>query len=130
MPTPSPSPLPRLALPILVTSVLAVGAWAFSGSLGAESTIREVSVTARKYAFEPPVITVRQDDIVRVTFRADDIAHSFTMDAYRISKRVNGGQTVTFEFRADRAGTFPIYCALQADEGCRRMQASLVVQPR
>jgi heme/copper-type cytochrome/quinol oxidase subunit 2 len=87
-------------------------------------------VVARKYAFEPARLEVQQDDVVKVTFRADDIAHSFTIDAYRIAKRAGAGQTVTFEFRADRPGTFPFYCDLRADDGCRKMRGTLVVRPR
>jgi plastocyanin len=37
---------------------------------------------------------------------------------------------VTFEFRADRAGTFPYYCNLQVEDGCRQMRGVLVVNPR
>jgi heme/copper-type cytochrome/quinol oxidase subunit 2 len=37
---------------------------------------------------------------------------------------------VTFEFRADRAGTFPFYCNLTIDDGCREMRGELVVTPR
>ncbi len=91
---------------------------------------RHITVTARKYAFEPVRIEVDQDDLVTVTLKSDDIAHSFTIDAYRIAKRVGGGQTVTFEFRADQAGTFPIYCNLKQDDGCRKMRGELVVKPR
>ena len=31
-----------------------------------------------------------------------------TIDAYRIAKRVSPGQPITFEFRADQPGTFPL----------------------
>jgi heme/copper-type cytochrome/quinol oxidase subunit 2 len=88
---------------------------------------REVTVTARKYAFEPGRIEVNQNDLVRVTLRSADIPHSFTIDGYRIAKRVGAGQTVTFEFRADQTGTFPIYCTLRQEEGCRNMRGELVV---
>jgi cytochrome c oxidase subunit II len=94
------------------------------------STQREVSVTLRKFAFDPPRIDVQQDDIVKVVLHSADIAHSFTVDAYRIAKRVGGGQTVTFEFRADQPGTFPIYCNLRQDDGCRQMKGTLVVHGR
>jgi len=40
---------------------------------------------------------------------------------------VAAGQTVTFEFRADQAGTFPIYCNLRQEDGCRDMRGALVV---
>ena len=93
-------------------------------------TRREFDVVARKFAFAPPRIEVNQDDLVKITLRSDDIAHSFTIDAYRIAKRVGGGQTVTFEFRADQPGTFPIYCNLKQDDGCRQMHGELVVRAR
>ena len=88
---------------------------------------RNVTVTARKYAFDPARIEVNQNDLVRVTLRSEDIPHSFTIDSYRIAKRVGAGQTVTFEFRADQAGSFPIYCNLRQEDGCRNMHGELVV---
>lgn len=91
---------------------------------------RSFSVTARKYAFEPARIEANVDDLVRVTLSSRDIAHSFTVDAYRIAKRVGGGQTVTFEFRADQPGSFRIYCNLKQDERCKEMHGELVVHSR
>jgi heme/copper-type cytochrome/quinol oxidase subunit 2 len=93
-------------------------------------TMRQFSVSARKYAFQPTVVEVQQDDLVKITFDAVDIPHSFTVDEYRISKRAAPGQPVTFEFRADRPGRFPIYCNLKIDDGCRQMRGELVVLAR
>jgi cytochrome c oxidase subunit 2 len=91
---------------------------------------RPLRIVARKYRFEPARIEVNQDDLVMVEVVTADIAHSFTIDAYRIAKRVSPGQPVTFEFRADTPGTFPYYCNLQIDEGCKQMRGELVVKPR
>jgi heme/copper-type cytochrome/quinol oxidase subunit 2 len=88
------------------------------------------TVTARRYTFDPPRIEVTQDDLVKIDLRTSDIAHSMTIDAYRIAKRVSPGQPVTFEFRADRPGTFQYYCNLQIEDGCRQMHGELVVRPR
>lgn len=93
-------------------------------------TIRQFGVSARKYAFQPAIVEVQQDDLVKVTFDALDIPHSFTVDEYRISKRAAPGQPVTFEFRADRPGRFPIYCNLKIDDGCRQMRGELLVRAR
>ena len=95
-----------------------------------EPTVRSWSVSAGRYKFSPARIEVNQDDLVKVELRTEDIAHSMTIDAYRIAKRVNPGQVVTFEFRADRPGTFPFYCNLQIEDGCRQMRGELVVRPR
>ena len=93
-------------------------------------TTRPFVVIARKYRFDPPRIEVNQDDLVRVQLSTDDIAHSMTIDDYRIAKRVSPGQPVTFEFRADKPGTFPNYCNLPIDERCRQMRGELIVKPR
>jgi plastocyanin len=93
-------------------------------------TVRPWHVTASRYEFSPPRIEVLQDDVVKIELRTEDIAHSLTIDAYRIAKRVNPGQPVTFEFRADRPGTFRFYCNLQIDDGCRQMHGELVVRDR
>jgi len=91
---------------------------------------REFQLTARRYEYAPPRIEVTQDDLVKITLTSADIPHSFTIDEYRIAKRVGAGQTMTFEFRADQPGTFRIYCNLRQDEKCRSMSATLVVKPR
>jgi heme/copper-type cytochrome/quinol oxidase subunit 2 len=93
-------------------------------------TAKPFAVTVRRYAFDPPRIEVNQDDLVKIELRSGDIAHSLTIDGYRIAKRVGPDQLVTFEFRADRAGTFPYYCNLQNDDGCRRTRGELVVKAR
>ena len=115
----------RCARSLLIFALLAAAAIQDQGP-----TERPFSITAHRYAFDPPRIEVNQDDLVKVELRATDIAHSLTIDDYRIAKRVAPGHPVTFEFRADRAGTFPYYCNLQIEDGCRQMRGELVVRPR
>jgi heme/copper-type cytochrome/quinol oxidase subunit 2 len=95
-----------------------------------DPVVRSWSVSAGRYKFAPARIEVTQDDLVKIELHTEDIAHSLTIDEYRIAKRVNPGQAVTFEFRADRPGTFPFYCNLQIEDGCRQMRGELVVRPR
>jgi heme/copper-type cytochrome/quinol oxidase subunit 2 len=93
-------------------------------------TAKPFVVTLHRYAFDPPRIEVNQDDLVKIELHSEDIAHSLTIDDYRIAKRVSRDQPVTFEFRADRAGTFPFYCNLQIEDGCRQMRGQLIVKAR
>lgn len=96
----------------------------------AQDETRPFTIAAKKYAFDPAVIEVRHNDLVKITLKSEDIAHSFTIDDYRIAKRATAGHSVTFEFRADKVGTFPFYCNLKSDSGCRQMRGKLVVLPR
>jgi cytochrome c oxidase subunit II len=113
---------------------LAVGCVGVLGVLWSATDAREqgkvveVTVDGDHYTFAPSRIEVQKDDLVKITFHARDIAHSFTVDAYRIAKRAAAGQTVVFEFRADQAGTFPFYCNLTQDDKCRQMKGEIVVR--
>jgi heme/copper-type cytochrome/quinol oxidase subunit 2 len=90
--------------------------------------VREVAVTGNQHAYSPPRIEVQRNDVVKITFTAVDMAHSFTIDTYRIAKRAGAGQAVTFEFRADQPGEHTYYCNLTHDERCRDMKGTLVVR--
>jgi cytochrome c oxidase subunit 2 len=132
---PARAPLPRLlalafGLCVIVAALAATPGFRPGPRSQEGAARRAFQVSARKYAFTPSVIEVRQDDLIRITLRSEDIPHGFTVDEYRIAKRVGAGQTVTFEFRADRAGTFSFYCNLSLDEGCRNMRGQLIVRPR
>jgi cytochrome c oxidase subunit II len=94
----------------------------------AQGAAREFTVVADHFAFAPLQLEVQKDDLVKITFTARDIAHSFTIDNYRIAKRAAAGQSVTFEFRADQVGTHRFYCNLTQDDRCRRMEGQLVVK--
>jgi cytochrome c oxidase subunit II len=93
-----------------------------------QGQVREFTVSGSGFAFSPSSITVNKNDLVKITFTAQDIAHSFTIDDYRIVKRAGAGQTVTFEFRADRSGPFTFYCSLSQDARCKEMKGTLTVR--
>lgn len=125
----------RFPVPALLATVClaaSIGTAAF-----AQQNKREFAVNARKYAFSVAgsgsEIRVQQDDIVEITFTADDIAHGFTIvndDHYRISKRAEAGKSITFSFRADLPGSFSVKCTLPADSKCKEMAATLIVVGR
>jgi heme/copper-type cytochrome/quinol oxidase subunit 2 len=91
---------------------------------------REFVIVAKDHVFSPDKIEVAQDDLVKVTLRSEDVAISFAIDAYRIIKRVPGNSSITFEFRADQPGTFPFYCNLTTDPGCKDMKGTLSVRSK
>jgi heme/copper-type cytochrome/quinol oxidase subunit 2 len=126
MPPPSSGRRTVTSLAVLLTAVVGLGV----ASLAQEQGRYEITLTAKRYEFSQTRIEVAANDVVRITLVAEDIPHTFTVDEYRISKRAAPGRPVTFEFRADRPGTFPFYCNLTAEEGCRGMRGELVVTPR
>jgi heme/copper-type cytochrome/quinol oxidase subunit 2 len=90
----------------------------------------EFTLVARNYRYAPDRLEVSQDDLVRLTIRSEDFTYSFAIDEYRIVRRVPAGETTSFEFRADRAGTFRFYSNLTGEGAHADMQGLLVVRPR
>ena len=93
-------------------------------------TRREFTVTARDYSFSPNQVEAKQDDLIKLTIQSADNAYGFTIDEYRLSKRVPAGGSTIVEFRADRAGTFSFYSNLSNDSRHSQMRGQLVVRPR
>ena len=88
------------------------------------------TIVARNFRYAPDRLDVSQDDLVKVTIRSEDIAYSFAIDEYRIVWRVPAGGMTTFEFLADRPGTFRFYSNLTSDSAHAEMQGRLVVRAK
>ena len=90
----------------------------------------EFTLVARGYRYTPDRLEVTQDDLVRLSITSEDYNYSFAIDEYRIVRRVRAGETTSFEFRADRVGTFRFYSNLTGEGGHAEMQGQLVVRSR
>ena len=88
---------------------------------------REFSITARDYRFTPDRLEVTQDDLVKLTIESADVTYSFTIDAYRLSRRIPAGAKTIVEFRADQTGTFDFYSNMTGHE---KVRGQLVVRRR
>jgi len=93
-------------------------------------TRREFTVTARDYSFSPNRVEAQQDDLIKLTVQSADNAYGFTIDDYRVSKRVPAGGSTVIEFRADRPGTFAFYSNMSNDARHAQMRGQLIVRPR
>jgi heme/copper-type cytochrome/quinol oxidase subunit 2 len=92
---------------------------------------REFTISARDYHFSPDRIEVSQDDLVKLTVRSEDVAYGFTIDQYRVSKRIPAGGMVSFEFRVDSGpGTYPFYSNMTSDPRHGQMKGQLIVRGR
>ena len=91
---------------------------------------RDLNISARDYKFNPGHIEVTQDDLVKLTVRSEDVAYGFTIDHYRVSKRIPAGGSVTLEFRADTAGTYVYYSNMTSDPRHGSMKGDLVVRAK
>jgi len=90
----------------------------------------DLTITAKDFRFSPNRIEVSRDDLLRLTVKSEDVAYGFTIDDYRVSKRVPAGGSVVLELRADREGTFPFYSNMTSDARHGQMRGELVVRKK
>lgn len=88
------------------------------------------TIVAKDYRFTPDRIEVSQNDLVRLTIQSEDVAYGFTIEEFRIAKRVPAGESVTVDIRVDRTGTFPFYSNMTSDPRHKEMQGQLIVRAR
>lgn len=91
---------------------------------------REIALTAKNYRFSPSRIEAAQDDLLTLTVQSEDVAYGFTIDEYRVSRRVPAGGMAMLQFRADRPGKFIFYSNLTNDARHAQMKGELIVRPR
>jgi nitrous-oxide reductase len=93
-----------------------------------------VYMTAIRSHFTPDIIRVKQGDKVAVHItnleQAHDATHGFTIDSYNIHASLEPGKHVNFEFVADKAGVFPLYCTEFCSALHLEMAGYFLVEPK
>ena len=86
---------------------------------GSEGVTRDgnevtVNMTAIRSHFNPERVEIQEGDHVTWTItsveRARDATHGFAIPYYGINLSIEPGESITFEFTADRSGVFAWYC--------------------
>jgi nitrosocyanin len=92
--------------------ILAVGAC--GGSKTDHLTAKDGPDPAGGNAITPVQLKAKKGDTVeiKVTNTAPDKPHGFTVENYNVVQTIQQGQTVTVKFKADRTGTFKVFCQL------------------
>ncbi len=88
-----------------------------------------IKMTARKYRYDPDVITVKKGEKVRLIMTALDRDHGFELKAFDINQNLKKGDPTVIEFTAVKVGTFEFNCSVFCGLGHRKMKGRLVVEP-
>lgn len=94
----------------------------------AAAQIREFTLTAKRWEFEPSTIEVNKGDRVVLTITSNDVKHGFAIDDFGVAVTLEPGKTVTTEFVADKAGTYDFYCSVYCGEGHGGMMGKLIIK--
>lgn len=90
--------------------------------------VKEFTMTASQWKFEPNTINVNQGDTVKLQITDIDVTHGFSLPTFGINKQLDAGKTTTVEFVADKKGTFTFACSVFCGSGHSGMNGKLVVE--
>jgi cytochrome c oxidase subunit II len=90
--------------------------------------VKEFTMIAKQWEFDPGVIRVNKGDTVRLFVKSIDVAHGFALPDFGVNERLNPEQTVEVEFVADKTGTFTFFCSVQCGSGHSHMNGQLIVE--
>jgi cytochrome c oxidase subunit 2 len=117
----------RLLFGALLSNCLAWGAIVAHGQTDASPAPVEIKLTAKKFEFEPHVITVRKGKPVRLLINAIDVEHGFEIEELGINKRLKAGSVTVVEFTPTKTGKFRFACSVMCGSGHDEMTGELVV---
>ncbi len=97
------------------------------GAADHQPTTLTFDVAGGSFYFTPNEITVKQGDKVVINFTNVGGTHNLTFTDFGgiATKTIQGGETDTIEFTADKKGTFEYYCAV--GKGFHRMMGQIGV---
>jgi cytochrome c oxidase subunit 2 len=119
---------PAITTAIFILGFSLASAQPLSQASAGDGEVHEITVTATKYEFNPNPIRVKKGERVKLIVTAQDHDHGFQLEAFNIQQEIKKGTSVTVEFTADRAGTFPFHCSKFCGFGHRKMKGTLVVE--
>ncbi len=122
---PPPVPRARRARGWVVAAL--VCALAGCSSFPSAETVR-MQVKLKKYAFDPPVIRVKQGAVVELEVSTSDVQHGFAVPELDIREPVPRGHVARVRFKAEKRGQFKIQCSILCGPGHDDMQGTLIVE--
>ncbi len=91
--------------------------------------IVDVTVNGSNFAFSPKQIQVKKGDTVRLTFKNEGGLHDLIIDEFNArTNKINGGESQTIQFVADKVGSFEYYCSVGTHRQMGMVGTSVVTQ--
>ena len=107
-----------LLLPALVATA--------SGQGGDEP--RTIAITAKRFEFVPPTITLKKGETVKLVVTSEDVTHGFFLRPLKIDTDLVPGKTEELTVTPQTAGTFTAICHHFCGAGHGNMKLTVIVE--
>jgi cytochrome c oxidase subunit 2 len=113
--------------PVTFCLAIVCGGISASAQTDTPATPVEIKITARRFEFEPKLITVQKGKPVRLLITSTDVQHGFAIEALGVNKKLKPNEVTVIEFTPNRVGRFPFECSVMCGSGHDEMTGELVV---
>jgi cytochrome c oxidase subunit 2 len=94
-----------------------------------DAVVKEFDVSAKKYEFDPALIEVAANTLLKIHLKAIDKEHGFEIKGVKDNcVKFSPNEPATIEFYADKAGEFEFACCKYCGMGHSKMKGKLVVK--
>lgn len=125
--------VPVVAAPVIANQKDADTGIAIQGSVGSDvkvaaPKVRDITIVAKNFKFEPSQITIKQGEKVNLTVKSAEGVHSLFVSGYDVRSDAKGmGESATVSFLADKTGTFGFWCEVGSHKALG-MTGKLIVE--
>ena len=95
-----------------------------TGRVRAQEAPRRIEITAKRFEFDPPEITLKKGEPVVLVLKSADVAHGLSFRELHIDIRPPAGGTAEVQFTPEKTGDFIGHCSVF----CGRGHGSMVMK--
>lgn len=96
-------------------------------STQAQPAPQRIEVSAKRFAFSPSVLTLKQGQRVVLVLKSEDVPHGIRLKELGIDTKAEKGKTSEFSFTPKITGTFVAHCAVFCGAGHGTMTLTIHV---
>jgi cytochrome c oxidase subunit 2 len=118
--------IPRILL-LVAAALIFCGGLPLHPNVSAQTEIRNIDLTAKRFNFDPGEITVKKGQPVKLTIKSLDTNHGLRVPELGIDMKIKKGATAEAEFTPDKTGDFVGHCTVFCGSGHGSMKLTIHV---
>ena len=92
------------------------------------NSVRTIQIHAKRYQFEPSIVTLKRGETVKLLLTSEDRTHGFMVKPLGVDTDIEPGKTTEITIRPEKAGTYITICDHYCGLGHNGMKMKIVVE--
>ncbi len=102
--------------------------YAAGNSNSVPDSVQTIQIHAKRYQFEPSIVTLKRGETVKLLLTSEDRTHGFLVKPLGIDTDIEPGKTTEITIRPEKVGTYNTICDHYCGLGHNGMKMKIVVE--